>query len=195
MRKHNLFFLMFFLVASSLIFSPVKSLAQQYEPCDPANPNYSTECRDESKRDFAKCGEIDYTPYDLWTIGNVIAGQAGLPYPDYDSINKKIVFSVSIGKKADTHYEIFVKNTQTGQETRVTWDANEDWNNPAPFRFGKANDRRISYIHINTKIHKKYFLTIDQEGKNKVDKGSKEELDKLYVGTHQNKECYTVTPY
>ena len=41
-------------------FFPSQQTQQQYEPCDTANPNYCTECRDESNRDFARCGEIDY---------------------------------------------------------------------------------------------------------------------------------------
>jgi hypothetical protein len=194
MIKHKLFFLVFFLVASSLIFSPVKSLAQQYDACDTANPNYSTECRDESKRDFTKCGEVEYVKYDLWTQGDVIAGQGGVPYPDYDSKNNKIVFSVSIGKTYP-HYEIFVRDTTTVKQERITFDSNDYCDNIAPFWFGKEDDKKIGYIQVENKTHKKHFLTIDQEGKNRVDKGSKEELDKLYVGIHQNKECYPITPY
>jgi hypothetical protein len=96
----------------SLLAHPLTRAYSQDDACDISNPNYCFECRDESKRDFDKCGEIDYTKYSLAEFD--AAGRV-LKWPmssmDYDPYRKKAVISLDIGKvekKGDFKVEIFV---------------------------------------------------------------------------------------
>lgn len=54
-------------LVGSFMFGSDRVMAQQYqfEPCVTNNIKYCSECRDESKRDFARCGEIDYRGVNL----------------------------------------------------------------------------------------------------------------------------------
>ena len=187
-------------LAGSLIFGSGKALAQnQYDACDTANPNYSTECRDESKRDFAKVGEIDYRNVLLLESGRVNLEKSNL-FPnyqgvDYDPYTKKAVCSVNIAKKGEK-FELFIMdanlegNKLTIDETnkeRVTYDAvTNHIANLDPFW---TKDRtKIMYYFYDDKeagrVKKAYVINRDGTNKRKIDY---KEVAKLYSESHDKK--------
>jgi hypothetical protein len=149
---------------------------------------------DESKRDFAKCGEIDYQNNPIW----VLEGEGGMGYPDYDPANKKVVFSAGISVatgKNRSHFEIFLQESGK-KKKRVTWDATNNSGNLNPFW---AKDRRIGYFQSNTSSNPakiKYFvINEDGTGKTEIGKDIKDnkEFTRLYKETHDTNECRPIT--
>jgi len=181
-------------LASSLIFSPAKALAQQqYDACDPANPNYSTECRDESKRDFAKVGEIDYMNVDLMGSKRIFLKKSDI-FPnyqgvDYDPYTKKAVCAANISKDGlklelvimDAELE---KGTLTIDETnkkRVTYDAvDRHIENYQPLW---TKDRKIIYYVFDYKTGENESYIINIDGTNKRKLTGKEFVD-MWVESH-----------
>jgi len=141
------------LVGLTLAFSP-KAKAQdkgvkQYDVCDINNPNYCFECRDESKRDFDKCGEIDYTKYNLAEFD--AAGWI-LKWPnsqiDYDPYRKKAVLSMNIGKKKPK-VEIFVVEGDHG-ELVIVGDDHKLKETVIVFKLYPDKFKRVTYSESNT---------------------------------------------
>ena len=193
------------LVGLTLAFSP-KAKAQdkgvkQYDVCDINNPNYCFECRDESKRDFDKCGEIDYTKYNLAEFD--AAGRV-VKWPhsrmDYDPYKKKAVISLDIcksNKKEDYKVEIFVvegdHKIKDGQIQftldpkkfkRLTY-SDTKVANIYPFW---TKDRKIVYKRINKDgFVDEYAYMIDEDGryiKKVVRGGINKEYSKLLREAH-----------
>lgn len=164
----------------------VQQEQKQYEPCDPANPNYSIECRDESKRDFAKCGEVDYRGINLVESDRLGPVFPPVGHPDYDPFLEKIIFSVNINtvRGKNQKFEIFVYDKE-GQK-RLTWNANSSNANICPFW---TKDRNIVYGEAirknenNEAINYRYML-IDRNGK-KIKEVDGLEYERLYQESHQ----------
>lgn len=155
------------LLLCTLVLGISSALAQQYDTCDPKNPNYCSECRDESKRDFEKCSEIDYRNVNLPATGRVVAGQFGLSMPDLDPYTNKAVFVGNLtteeGHKRDAgRFEIFVADAPSGEnQKRVTWSSGDNIVNAEPFW---TKDRKIEYAQTNRKTKKAKFFLINEDG-------------------------------
>jgi hypothetical protein len=178
---------------ANLMFNPARIFAQQYGPCDTANLNYCSECRDESKRDFAKCGERDYTIYAI----AVVEGDSGLGYPDYDSINDKVVFSGAIGSASGTHFEIFVME-KGERPKRVTWDSDANKGSFMVHWVNNRNNRKIEFgqsdLSYSPATAKYYTINEDGTGRTEIGKNAKDdkEFNRLYKETHDTNECHPI---
>lgn len=183
-----------------LIFNPLISKAiaqQQYEPYNPKNPNYCTECRDESKRDFAKCGEIDYTQGSLYAAQRTyIHKDDSFPFfqgIDYDPYTKKAVYCANIGKEG-AKMELFIVDANMEgnkliindlNKQRVTWDsATNQIGNIDPLW---TKNRKIFFTLIDKRGEEKAIESIiDTDGSNKR-YITPDEYAKLWFESHDKK--------
>jgi len=182
-------------VTGSLIFGLGRAIAQQYEPRDNSNPNYCTECREESNRDFAKCGEIDYSKIVLYSSNRLGPTEHPFGYPDQDKYLERVVLSANIDKDMQGEhsefskfmserkgkFEIFVMD-KNGQR-RLTWDAGSQKANILPF-WTKERNIACSQAAYNGNTRENKFILMDMTGK-KIKDISAEEYIGLYKESHQ----------
>jgi hypothetical protein len=191
-------------LAGSLIFGSGRVMAQQYEPCNLNNPSYCQECRDESKRDFAKCGEIDYRKLDfvatnrIFTVkgekyfGNTMMGL------DFDPYTKKVVYSAHVGKDT-VNLEIFIANADrvggsliidSKTKKRVTWDSVADhFSNIHPIW---TKDRKIAYHRFDGEKDTNFL--IEQDGSNKEEISEDDYYKKFLRGCHDKNLNFICPP-
>jgi hypothetical protein len=184
--KKYIYFNLFLL--SSILLANSKTYPQ--DVCYPQNPNYCTECRDESKRDFAKCGEVDYRQINVIKEMPIISEEIGgaMENPDIDKKNNLLLFSADVSneeiqKKGNSRYDIFISDLKGNNQKRITFDSVD---NRIVFNAFFTIDRRIGYIvgkTINKTKTNYNFYVIDKEGKNKLEV-SRDELRKLYIQSH-----------
>lgn len=180
MKKYIYFSL---ILLSYILLANDKAYPQ--DACNPENPNYCSECRDESKRDFKRCDENDYRGVSLHTLKRTyIHKDERFPYPffgiDYDPYTKKAVYCADIGREG-VKLEIFVVDAhQEGRKLiindlnkkRVTWDSvsnlifNKDpfWTKDRRIvlEAGKIGDKSTSEYIINTDGGNKTMISPDE---------------------------------
>jgi len=191
----------------TLVLGISSAVAQQYDACDPKNPNYSQECRDENKRDFEKCGEIDYRNVNLWASGRLPPTPPYLQ-PDPDPYTDKVVFSADIGtKEYGVKSELFradfifykdengkvhgAANPET--QERFTWDATPYVYNADVF-FIKDRSLVYSKVHVNKEgvIKNREFFVWEKNGE--IRKIDFNETQRLYNEIHNEKGQIVVPP-
>ncbi len=152
-------------------------------PCLPGNPRYCQECKDADKRDFAKCGEIDYRTMDLMKSGLLPGSPPYLP-PDRENDGRRVVFAANIGIK-DLRSEIFVVNSDNPARTqkRLTWDADTSQVNLDPFF---TVDHKIAYTRVDTLNKTEKYFVIEDVQSGKKTEITREQSDSLYLAAHQN---------
>ncbi|MFH0831824.1 MAG: hypothetical protein V1886_03090 [archaeon] len=203
------------LLSAAMIFNPLTGISkavaaapqpqqqQQYEFCDTQNPNYCIECRGD-KRNFAKCGEIDYTQGSLHAAGRTyIHKDESFPFPlgiDYDPYTNKAVYCAHIGKEGaklelfiiDAHMEGNKMIINDFNKKRITW-------NSAPNQIANTDplwtkDREIIFMGFDKETKQKLGYLIDADGSNKK-YITPDEYAKLWLESHdRNTGLVNVAP-